>query len=280
MSGMSVSPCALVWMPRAASRPSLCASSRRRTHAHRHHQLVKFDLFAALHDGLARLEPRGAVAQQECHILRFAVLLHHLRSFRVQNRREHLLRQIADGHARHAVADALQTLHANQARADNQYARIFRQAVRQFMRVPERHERVIMYAFQPRNRRHQRLRARRQQQLVIGVHVAVRTRNGLFVLVNRHRRHAGAEIHSVARVEIRRLVAHSGFVRLAAEQVGNQRAGVGKFVFLGQQGDFARVICAPDGFRRRGRRRPVADNHILHALLTSPRRQSPDSGSS
>ena len=196
MPGIAVSPRLSVGMPRAASRPSAC-QLRGRAHAHRHHQYVEGHLPAALHGGLAGGQLHRAVPQQEGHVLLLNMLLHQGGGFLVQDGGKNLIRQIRHGHAGAQVADALQALQADQARAHNQHPAVGGQIGPKLPRILEGHEGVVLHRIDTLDGRHKWPGAGGQQQAVVGHNAAVGAGNSPGVLVDGGDLHPPAEFHPV-----------------------------------------------------------------------------------
>ena len=202
--------------------------------------------------------------EDKARALALDVLLHFSARSCVKYRGEDPVRQINDGYLRLIFVECLGSLESDKARADYQHLNALFDLVFDRLYAVVGHECVVFHLVQPVHRRDERLGACRDHQLVIAYgasvveHDCLSRRVYLCDLVTQN------GLNAVLFIEIGLAVIYILVGNLAHEPVGNERAGVGVIILVGDNGDLPRLVDLADTGDRSDSRCGVSYNNIVH----------------
>ena len=245
-----------------------------RAYAHRDYNHVEINCSAVLQlcGVLAELVNGGP--ENELCSLALDVLLHDGACTDVQNRRQDTVSHIDYSDVRLVLVERLGCLQTDKSRADYQYLHSGLDLSLDSLYAVVAHESVAGgYLLHSVHRGNERLRACSHHQLVVGDRTSVRKNDILRSRV--YLSHAGIEpgLNAVLLVEVRAAVVYVLVCDFPHQPVGDERAGIGVVLFVGDNGYLSGLVYLTDTLDRSDCRSRVADNYVVHIRhLTFPRK--------
>ena len=244
-----------------------------RTNTYSHNQHIKIQFQTALAYGvMGSGELCHGIGQIELHAQTFQIALEEGGTVFIQYIRQDTRCHINDGQGLGQMQNAFCTFQTDQTGTDNQYILILlvTQQTCQAMCVIQCHKGgLILNGIQTFHRRDERAGTGADGNLVIGNRFAVFQYNLLGVFINSGNRAAQHGGNPVCFIEVIRTIMHLIFRGLAQQQIGDERASIGKMRLTGNQDDFTLLIHRTDAFNRTDCGGCIADNHIFHVAHLS-----------